>query len=213
MSPEIALQAPEKLDLLLLEQLSDRWRAEADRVLRGIEAVKRREENRVGVSGICATTRSSNLCPNAALYRKNQCVFDSVAIFQHRASGIEEWACRHCGTTVSRASMPLSSGTSSKDQVYITPVGFFKSHSAGKGEGTWSCIWERRSEKCSQSFIRKRDLLLHMQEIHVQSQGKKAMFIVDLPADERELNAAKCGYGVSLSGKEMRMLGGTFIVM
>jgi hypothetical protein len=207
------LQAPEKLDLLLLEQLSDRWRADADRVLRGIEAIKRREENRVGVSRICATTHSSNLCPNAALYRRNQCVFDSVAIFQHRASGIEEWACRHCGTTVSRASMPLSSGTSSKDQVYITPVGFFKSHSAGKGEGTWSCIWERRSEKCSQSFIRKRDLLLHMREIHVKSEGKKGMFIVDLPADERELNAAKCGYGVSLSGKEMRMWEGTFIAM
>jgi hypothetical protein len=207
------LQAPERLDLLLLEQLSDRWRADADRVLRGIEAMKRREENRVGVSRICGTTHSSNLCPNAALYRRNQCVFDSVAIFQHRARGIEEWACRHCGTTVSRASMPLSSGTSGKDQVYITPVGFFKSHSAGKGEGTWSCIWERRSEKCSQSFIRKRDLLLHMQEIHVRSEGEKAMFIVDLPADERELNTAKCGYGVSLSGKEMRMLGGMFIAM
>jgi hypothetical protein len=207
------LQAPEKLDLLLLEQLSDRWRTDADRVLRGIEAIKRPEENRVGVSRICATTHSSNLCPNAALYRRNRCVFDSVAIFQHHASGIEEWACRHCGTTVSRASMPLLSGTSSKDQVYITPVGFFKSHSAGKGEGTWSCIWERRSGKCSQSFTRKRDLLLHMQEIHVKSQGKKAMFIVDLPADEREPNAAKCGYGVSLSGKEMRMLGGTFVAM
>jgi hypothetical protein len=207
------LQAPEKLDLLLLEQLSDRWRADADRVLRGIEAIKRREETRVGVSRICATTHSSNLCPNAALYRRNQCVFDSVAVFQHRASGIEEWACRHCGTTVSRASMPLSSSTSSKDHVYITPVGFFKSHSAGKGEGTWSCIWERRSEKCSQLFVRKRDLLIHMQEIHVKSEGKKRMFIVDLPADERELNAAKCGYGVSLSGKEMRMWEGTFIAM
>ena len=65
-----------------MEQLSDRWRADADPVLRGIEAVKRREEDRVGVSGIYVTTRSSNLCPNAALYRKNQCVFDSVAIFQ-----------------------------------------------------------------------------------------------------------------------------------
>jgi hypothetical protein len=52
-----------------------------------------------------------------------------------------------------------------------------------------------------------------MQEIHVKSEGKKGMFIVDLPADERELNAAKCGYGVSLSGKEMRMWEGTFIAM
>jgi hypothetical protein len=52
-----------------------------------------------------------------------------------------------------------------------------------------------------------------MQEIHVKSQGKRTTFIVDLPADEREPNAAKCGYGVSLSGEEMRMLRGTFIVM
>jgi hypothetical protein len=52
-----------------------------------------------------------------------------------------------------------------------------------------------------------------MQEIHVKSEGKKAMFAVDLPADERELNVAKCGYGVILSGKQMRMLGGTFIAM
>jgi hypothetical protein len=196
----MALQAPERLDLLVLEKLLDRWHADADRMLRRIEAVK-------------AAPRSSSLCPNAVLYRQDQCGFDSVAVFQHRAGGIEEWACRRCGATVSRASMPLSSGTPSKDQVYITPVGFFKSHSVGKGDGTWSCIWERRSEKCSQWFTRKRDLLLHMQEIHVRRQGNRATFMVDLPADERKPNAAKCGYGVSLSGKEMQMLGGKLIAM
>jgi hypothetical protein len=48
--------------------------------------------------------------------------------------------------------------------------------------------------------------------IEDESQGNNGMFNVDLPADGREPNAAKCGYGISLVGDEMRMVKGSFIV-
>jgi hypothetical protein len=211
-STEIALRSPEQLNLRALEQLSDRWRDEVDRVLRGIQAVKQQEENRVIVPPTFAEAGLSNLCPNAVLYRNDQCHFDKVAVFLHRDSGIQEWACRLCGTIVSNASMPLTLERSGGAQVYITPVGFFKGHSARNGEGTWSCIWNKRSKRCSELFYRRRDLLRHMQEVHVKSQGNNGMFNVDLPADGREPNAAKCGYGISLVGDEMRMVKGSFIV-
>jgi hypothetical protein len=106
--------------------------------------------------------------------------------------------------------MPLSLEKSGRAQVYITPVGFFKGHSPRNEEGTWSCIWQKRSNKCSESFGRKRDLLRHMQDIHVKCHGNNGMFNVDLPADGRELNVAKCGYGVSLSGDELHIGAGRF---
>lgn len=211
-SPEIALQAPDTLDLLALEQLLDQWHIETDRVIQLIQFTQPEEGNRTIVPFTLAGGSTSNLCPNAVLYRNNQRQFDQVAVSCHRGSVVQEWACRLCGTIVSRASMPLSLEKSGSAQVYITPVGFFKSHGARHGAGTWSCIWEKRSKECSDSFYRRRDLLCHMQEIHVKSQRNKGMFDVDFPADGRELNAAKCGYGVTLAGDEMRLGKGRFIV-
>ena len=212
LSPELALRAPEQLELLAIEQLSERWRNETDRAIRGLEAVKRQGGKRTVLPGTFDERDSKNVCPNAALYRNNQCDFDQVAVLQPGVNAIQQWACRLCGTSISRASIPLLLGDSKSDQLFITPVGFFKAHSGCRGEGPWFCIWERRSEKCAQSFGRKRDLLYHMQEIHVRSQEKNGMLIVDLPGDRRVLSTAKCGYGVSHVGNEMRMGGGSFIV-
>jgi hypothetical protein len=210
-SPELALQTPHTLNLRALEQLLDRWHIEADHVVQVMQSVKHDEGSRIIVPSTFAEAGSSNLCPNAVLYRNNQCHFDKVAVFCHHASGIQEWACRLCGAIMSRASMPLLLDKSGRAQVYITPVGFFKGHSARNKEGAWSCIWQRRSNKCSESFGRRRDLLRHMQEVHVKGHGNNGMFIVDLPADGREWNAAKCGYGVSLAGDEMHMVKGGFM--
>jgi hypothetical protein len=211
-SPEIALQAPDTLNLLALEQLLDQWQTEADRVIQLIQSSQQEEGNRVVVPIILAQSSLSNLCPNGILYRNNQCSFDQVAVSCHRAGSIQEWACRLCSAIVSRASMPLSLAKSGSAQVYITPVGFFKGHGARHEAGTWSCIWEKRLKECSDSFYRKRDLLRHMQAIHVKSQRNIGMFDVDFPADGRELNPAKCGYGVSITGDEMRIGKGRFIV-
>ena len=95
--------------------------------------------------------------------------------------------------------------------MYITPVGFFKGHSAGR-EGKWSCIWERVSGECSKQFKGRRDLLWHMQEVHVRRRESEEKAVVDFPADRREQNAGKCGYGVHIAGREMRMYGGQFVV-
>jgi hypothetical protein len=191
-STEIALRSPEQLNLRALEQLSDRWRDEVDRVLRGIQAVKQQEENRVIVPPTFAEAGLSNLCPNAVLYRNDQCHFDKVAVFLHRDSGIQEWACRLCGTIVSNASMPLTLERSGGAQVYITPVGFFKGHSARNGEGTWSCIEDETfCATCKKSTSRVRETMECSMWIFQQMGGNRMPQSVAMVS---VLLVMKCGW-------------------
>ena len=201
------LQRPEQLNLLALEQLPNRWRDGANEVLRSI----RRSQNQGNATPVLVGSVSNGLCPYALLYRDNQCRFDDVAVALHSPDWEQEWTCKLCGTRVSTASMPFSSSISRRDHVYITPVGFFKGHSADR-EGQWSCIWEPVSGECSKQFNRRRDLLWHMQEVHVRRRESDEEAVVDFPADRREQNAGKCGYGVRIASREMRMYGGQFVV-
>jgi hypothetical protein len=204
------LQRPEQLNLLALEQLPDRWRDEANEVLRRIRR-SQNQGNSTALTPVLVGSVSNGLCPYALLYRDNQCSFNDVAVALHSPGWEREWTCKLCGTCVSTASMPFSSSISRRDHVYITPVGFFKGHSAGR-EGKWSCIWERVSGECSAQFKGRRDLLWHMQEVHVRRRESDEKAVVDFPADRREQNAGKCGYGVRIASREMHMYGGQFVV-
>jgi hypothetical protein len=204
------LQRSEQLDLLALEQLPDRWRDGAIEVLRSIRRSPN-QGNATTLTPVLVGSVSNELCPYAMLYRDNQCSFDDVAVALHSLGREREWTCKLCGTRVSTASMPFSSSISRRDHVYITPVGFFKGHSAGR-EGKWSCIWERVSGECSKQFKGRRDLLWHMQEVHVRRRESDEKAVVDFPGDRREQNAGKCGYGVRIASREMHMYGGQFVV-
>lgn len=156
--------------------------------------------------------QSYKRCENATLYRLGLCRFDDVATTRPSTSSVQEWACKLCGQVVSRASLSASSAQSSSDQVYITPVGIFKAHATNGGVGVWSCIWQRRTEACSRTFIERCNFLQHLMDVHVKTQSGNGKIVVDLPTDDREISVARCGYGIRKGGREMQLIDGQFIV-
>ena len=210
-----ALREPERLRLPELERLSSDWHNEASRTLSTIrEAITRDHRAMLVASNTSAslTRPSSVLCRNAVLYRLDQCRFDGAAAAQPSNGGVQEWACRLCGHTVSRASLSLPPTSMDVDLVYITPNGFFKAHGARDGLEVWSCIWEQRSDECLQVFNTKRDLLQHMKDVHIEIESGNRRVVVDMPADNREKSVLKCGFSASCRGREMRLEGGKFVV-
>lgn len=185
LSTEDIVPSAEAPDLDPLERYTERWNREAELV-------------------------SQSICPNAIRYRRNDCRFVDVAARRAGSTHENEWACKLCSRCVSAASMPLSRAFSANGKVHVTPNGCFKAHTT-EGEG-WACIWEGRGEGCGGLFGGRRDLLRHMQSVHVRDDVAGRKLGVDGPADVRERSVERCGYRVELSGRSMEIEGDGFVV-
>jgi hypothetical protein len=171
------------LDLGPLERYTKHWDREADLI-------------------------AQSVCPNAIRYRRNDCRFEDVAV--ERVGGGNEWGCKLCGRNVSAATIPLSRGFSVQGTVHIAPNGCFKAHLM-EGE-EWACIWKERSEECRGRFGRRRELLAHMQSVHIRDDVAGKTLVVDGPADVRVHSLHRCGYGISILQASTEIEGDGFVV-
>jgi hypothetical protein len=185
LSTEDLAPSAEAPDLGPLERYTARWNREAELI-------------------------AQSICPNAIRYRRNDCRFVDVAAPRAGSTLENEWACKLCGRCVSPVSLPLSRAFAAQGKVYVTPNGCFKAHTT-EGLG-WACIWEGRGDGCAALFARRRELLRHMQSVHVRDDVVGRRLGVDGPADVRERSVEWCGYGVELLGRRMEVEGDGFVI-
>jgi len=145
-----------------------------------------------------------DLCQSAIAYRDNRAEFAELA---HRKSAAQnsEWLCKSCRKIFSPVSL-----SSLDTHLWISVSSLFKAHC--ENGGGWMCIWENSTPECTGQFTTRKELIQHMKGVHVTPIEPGHDIRVDRPFDLRQNDIDSCGYGITVGGCGMIMVGFNFVV-
>lgn len=145
-----------------------------------------------------------DLCQSAIAYRDNRAEFAELA-YRTSAAQNSEWLCKSCRRIFSPASLSIPDA-----KLWISVSSLFKAH-CGNSDG-WMCIWENPTPECTCHFTTRKELIQHMKRVHVTPIEPGHDIRVDRPFDLRRNEIDSCGYGITVQGRGMIIVGSHFVV-